>query len=152
MRPHKIKIDNNEEIVLYSSIECKGIIGNDSRHYVLDLLRMFPPDLNYLPHEMNELGEESKKLNFPRKFRHKLCSLRQELIESFVDNKYVQFVKFAALQLQQLNAKKAENSSDEAKSPIDEAEKEIEDAKQLIKELTSSAGNLFSYIMNCGIF
>ena len=49
MRPHKIKIDNNDEIVLYSSIECKGIIGNDSRHYVLDLLRMFPPDLNYLP-------------------------------------------------------------------------------------------------------
>ena len=49
MRPHTIKIDNNEEIMLYSSIECKGIIGNDSRHYVLDLLRMFPPDLNYLP-------------------------------------------------------------------------------------------------------
>lgn len=142
MRPHKIKIDNNEEIVLYSSIECKGIIGNDSRHYVLDLLRMFPPDLNYLPHEENELSEESKKLAFPRKFRHKLCSLRQELIESFVDNKYVQFVKFAALQLQQLNAKKAENSTDEAKNPIDEAEKEIEDAKQLIKELTSSTGKL----------
>lgn len=49
MRPHKIRIENNEEIVMYSSIECKGIIGNDSRHYVLDLLRMFPPDLNYLP-------------------------------------------------------------------------------------------------------
>ena len=49
MRPHKIKIDNNEELVMHSSIECKGIIGNDSRHYVLDLLRMFPPDLNYLP-------------------------------------------------------------------------------------------------------
>lgn len=37
---------------MYSSIECKGIIGNDSRHYVLDLLRMFPPDLNYLPGKM----------------------------------------------------------------------------------------------------
>ena len=98
-----------------------------------------------MPHEENELGEESKKLAFPRKFRHKLCSLRHELIESFVDNKYVQFVKFAALQLQQLNAKKAENSTDEAKNPIDEAEKEIEDAKQLIKELTSSTGRLFCF-------
>jgi hypothetical protein len=37
---------------MFSSIECKGIIGNDSRHYVLDLLRMFPPDLNYLPGKM----------------------------------------------------------------------------------------------------
>lgn len=49
MRPHKIKIEGKDEIVLYSSVECKGIIGNDSRHYILDLLRMFPPDLNYLP-------------------------------------------------------------------------------------------------------
>jgi protein TIF31 len=49
MRPHKIQVENNQEIMLYSSIECKGIVGNDSRHYVLDLLRMFPPDLNYLP-------------------------------------------------------------------------------------------------------
>jgi protein TIF31 len=53
MRPHKIRVENNDEIMLYSSIECKGIIGNDSRYYLLDLLRMFPPDLNYLPLEEN---------------------------------------------------------------------------------------------------
>ena len=51
MRPHKIRVNDNEEIMLYSSVECKGIIGNDSRYYLLDLLRMFPPDLNYLPIE-----------------------------------------------------------------------------------------------------
>lgn len=33
---------------LYSSIESKGIVGNDSRHYILDLLRTFPPDVHYL--------------------------------------------------------------------------------------------------------
>jgi protein TIF31 len=52
IRPHKIKLENEQELEMYSSIECKGIIGNDSRHYVLDLLRMFPPDLNYLPGKM----------------------------------------------------------------------------------------------------
>lgn len=41
----------NEEIELLSSIECKGIVGNDQRHYILDLLRTFPPDVNYLPGE-----------------------------------------------------------------------------------------------------
>lgn len=46
--PHKVLNDNNEEIELCSSVECKGIIGNDGRHYVLDLLRTFPPDLNFL--------------------------------------------------------------------------------------------------------
>lgn len=40
--------DAGEEIELCSSVECKGIIGNDSRHYVLDLLRTFPPDVNFL--------------------------------------------------------------------------------------------------------
>ena len=24
-------------------------MGNDQRHYVLDLLRTFPPDVNYMP-------------------------------------------------------------------------------------------------------
>jgi hypothetical protein len=31
----------------------QGIIGNDGRHYVLDLLRTFPPDVNFLPGELN---------------------------------------------------------------------------------------------------
>lgn len=46
--PHKVINDAGEEVELCSSVECKGIIGNDSRHYVLDLLRTFPPDVNFL--------------------------------------------------------------------------------------------------------
>lgn len=41
--------EKDEEVLLCSSIECKGIVGNDQRHYILDLLRTFPPDVNYLP-------------------------------------------------------------------------------------------------------
>merc|ERR1712127_131066 len=113
LRPHKIMLEDKEETVLYSCIECKGIVGNDSRHYVLDLLRMFPPDLNYLPSAQEDSekaveaiedgNKEEKKVveEFkPREFRHKLCSLRQELIESYVDSKYVEFVKFAANKIQ----------------------------------------------------
>nr|CAD7439831.1 unnamed protein product [Timema bartmani] len=46
--PHKVFNDKNEEVELCSSVECKGIIGNDGRHYILDLLRTFPPDINFL--------------------------------------------------------------------------------------------------------
>jgi protein TIF31 len=31
--------EKKEEVELCSSVECKGIIGNDGRHYILDLLR-----------------------------------------------------------------------------------------------------------------
>ena len=132
MRPHKVHVEGKEEILMYSSIECKGIIGNDSRHYVLDLLRMFPPDLNYLPNEEVELGEASATLGFPKQFRHRLCCLRQELVESYVDEKYVQFVKFAAKEIQQMNKEKIEKvqrAEAAEKEAAEEAKKEIENGE-----------------------
>lgn len=46
--PHNVFNDKGESVELCSSVECKGIIGNDGRHYILDLLRTFPPDVNFL--------------------------------------------------------------------------------------------------------
>lgn len=138
MRPHKIQVEDSEELVLYSSIECKGIVGNDSRHYVLDLLRMFPPDVNYLPNEEVELDQASKDLAFPKPFRHKLCCLRQELIEAFVDDKYVQFVKYAATEIQQMNKEKQEKLAADKEAALEQGEtaeplKQIEEAKELVE-------------------
>lgn len=62
----------------------QGIIGNDARHYLLDLLRTFPPDVNFMPELESELSECVKSNGFPRPFKHKLTTLRQELIEHFV--------------------------------------------------------------------
>jgi protein TIF31 len=49
IKPHSIKTEKGDIIELLTAVECKGIVGNDGRHYLLDLLRMMPPDLNYLP-------------------------------------------------------------------------------------------------------
>lgn len=46
--PHSVISANGDTVELCSSVECKGIIGNDGRHYILDLLRTFPPDVNFL--------------------------------------------------------------------------------------------------------
>lgn len=46
--PHTVINEKEEEVLLCSSVECKGIVGNDGRHYILDLLRTFPPDVNFL--------------------------------------------------------------------------------------------------------
>ena len=75
--PHKVLNEKQEEIEVCSSIECKGIIGNDGRHYILDLLRTFPPDVNFLQSADVEFGPASKKYGFPQRHPHKLATIRQ---------------------------------------------------------------------------
>ncbi|XP_048374702.1 clustered mitochondria protein homolog isoform X2 [Sphaerodactylus townsendi] len=108
IQKHEVLNDKNEEVELCSSVECKGIIGNDGRHYILDLLRTFPPDLNFLPMEGEEMPDECQKMGFPKQHRHKLCCLRQELVDAFVEHRYLLFMKLAALQLMQQKASKQE--------------------------------------------
>ncbi|XP_011480902.1 clustered mitochondria protein homolog isoform X2 [Oryzias latipes] len=109
---HSVLNEKDEKVELCSSVECKGIIGNDGRHYILDLLRTFPPDLNFLPVDGEELSAESKRLGFPRQHRHRLACLRQELIEAFVEHRYLLFMKMAALQLMQQKANRDSNKTD----------------------------------------
>ncbi|XP_053205036.1 clustered mitochondria protein homolog [Panonychus citri] len=104
--PHKVLNEKEEEIEICSSVECKGIIGNDGRHYILDLLRTFPPDVNFSPMPLDEYSEEVKSMGYPRIHRHKLCCLRQELVDAFVEAKYMMFIKLAAYHLQQSGLKK----------------------------------------------
>ncbi|XP_034556183.1 clustered mitochondria protein homolog isoform X1 [Notolabrus celidotus] len=103
---HNVLNEKNDSVELCSSVECKGIIGNDGRHYILDLLRTFPPDMNFLPVDGEVLPPESQRQGFPRQHRHRLACLRQELIEAFVEHRYLLFMKMAALQLMQQKANK----------------------------------------------
>ncbi|XP_013164732.1 PREDICTED: clustered mitochondria protein homolog isoform X2 [Papilio xuthus] len=129
--PHSVISANGETVELCSSVECKGIIGNDGRHYILDLLRTFPPDVNFLQLEDDELREDIKSMGFPIIHKHKLCCLRQELVDSFVESRYFMFIRYAAFHLQQLSAKRLRDTSElksvEAKKEEDKKEvKEIE--------------------------
>ncbi|XP_028517938.1 clustered mitochondria protein homolog [Exaiptasia diaphana] len=90
IRPHMVLGNNSEEVEICSSIECKGIIGADGRHYILDLFRTFPPDANFSG------GNENSTAVYPRSYKHKLCCLRPELIESFIAYSYVVFLKLVA--------------------------------------------------------
>jgi len=141
--PHKVVNDKQEEVELCSSVECKGIIGNDGRHYILDLLRTFPPDVNFLKIEGMELSKEAQALGFPIEHKHKLSCLRQELIDAFVESRYMMFIKYAAVQLQQLGLKKQiepikkeENKKDEGSEK--ESEMEEDEAKRIVESMTDS--------------
>uniref|UniRef100_A0AAQ5YFY6 Clustered mitochondria protein homolog n=1 Tax=Amphiprion ocellaris TaxID=80972 RepID=A0AAQ5YFY6_AMPOC len=160
---HSVLNDKNDIVELCSSVECKGIIGNDGRHYILDLLRTFPPDLNFLPVDGEELPPESQRQGFPRQHRHRLACLRQELIEAFVEHRYLLFMKMAALQLMQQKANKDSNKTDtpsitetsetsteckngECKSPLEGKELEesipgLAQAKELAETLVAEDGS-----------
>ncbi|XP_053609016.1 clustered mitochondria protein homolog isoform X2 [Plodia interpunctella] len=111
--PHSVISANGETVELCSSVECKGIIGNDGRHYILDLLRTFPPDVNFLQLEDDELREDIKSMGFPIIHKHKLCCLRQELVDSFVEARYFMFIRYAAFHLQQLSAKRQKETPEQ---------------------------------------
>lgn len=153
IHPHCVVNSKSEEVELYSSVECKGIVGNDGRHYILDLLRTFPPDVNFLPVDKEELSDAVQALGFPRKHRHRLACLRQELVDAFVEHRYMLFVKNAAFQFQQLRLRKmqeAEQSKAKEKSETEgqegvqvEATKtqdeiETEEAKKIVETLTDA--------------
>uniref|UniRef100_A0A7N8XT16 Clustered mitochondria protein homolog n=2 Tax=Mastacembelus armatus TaxID=205130 RepID=A0A7N8XT16_9TELE len=155
---HNVLNEKNETVELCSSVECKGIIGNDGRHYILDLLRTFPPDLNFLPVDGEELPPESQRQGFPRQHRHRLACLRQELIEAFVEHRYLLFMKMAALQLMQQKANKDSNktetpaitatseTSTESTSPLEGKELEesipgLAQAKELAETLVAEDGS-----------
>ncbi|RWS27357.1 hypothetical protein B4U80_02506, partial [Leptotrombidium deliense] len=122
--PHFVINEKGEEVEICSSVECKGIIGNDGRHYILDLLRTFPPDVNFVPLDLSEYSDEVKSLGFPREHKHKLCCLRQELVDSFFEARYLMFIKLAAFHLQQLGLKtyKEKELNEAAKQSITEKE------------------------------
>ncbi|XP_035522941.1 clustered mitochondria protein homolog isoform X2 [Morone saxatilis] len=102
---HQVLDHKNSPVELCSGIETKGILGNDGRPYILDLLRTFPPDLNFQFSETEERGEvpkECQSFGYPRRHHHSLASLRPELIEAFVQHRYELYVKMVSQGLSQL--------------------------------------------------
>ncbi|XP_041657329.1 clustered mitochondria protein homolog isoform X2 [Cheilinus undulatus] len=96
---HQVLDHNNSPVELCSGIETKGILGNDGRAYILDLLRTFPPDLNFQFSEMKnklEVPEVCRSFGYPRRHHHSLSSLRPELMEAFVQHRYELFVKMVS--------------------------------------------------------
>uniref|UniRef100_A0A3Q1EZR2 Clustered mitochondria protein homolog n=1 Tax=Acanthochromis polyacanthus TaxID=80966 RepID=A0A3Q1EZR2_9TELE len=138
---HSVLNEKNDTVELCSSVECKGIIGNDGRHYILDLLRTFPPDLNFLPVDGEELPPESQRQGFPRQHRHRLACLRQELIEAFVEHRYLLFMKMAALQLMQQKANKDSSKADAPGKELEESIPGLAQAKELAETLVAEDGS-----------
>ncbi|XP_064959485.1 clustered mitochondria protein-like isoform X2 [Musa acuminata AAA Group] len=67
LKEHTVLDGSGNAVKLAAPIECKGIVGSDDRHYLLDLMRVTPRDVNYI-------GPV-----------HRFCVLRPELVASFCE-------------------------------------------------------------------
>ncbi|KAF6141869.1 hypothetical protein GIB67_003240 [Kingdonia uniflora] len=65
LKEHTVLDGSGKGVKLAAPVECKGIVGTDDRHYLLDLMRATPRDANYM-------GPESR-----------FCVLRPELVNAF---------------------------------------------------------------------
>ncbi|GBG58709.1 hypothetical protein CBR_g110 [Chara braunii] len=74
---HSVEDGSGKSVKLCGPVECKGIVGSDDRHYILDLMRTSPRDNHYT-------GPNSR-----------LCVLRPELVASFCQSEALEKVKDA---------------------------------------------------------
>lgn len=51
------------------------------------------------------MSEDAREMGYPLEHPHKLCCLRQELVDSFVESRYMTFIKVAAYHLQKFGFK-----------------------------------------------
>ncbi|CAF4258898.1 unnamed protein product [Rotaria sp. Silwood2] len=130
IKPHSIKTEKGDVVELLTAVECKGIVGNDGRHYLLDLLRMMPPDLNYLPVDVEHISPAMKQFDYPKTHKHRLCCLRQELIDAFIEQKYVDFYRSIALNLSKLRSTESSTANDTTQQT------NVEEAKRIVNEIS----------------
>ncbi|CAF3555097.1 unnamed protein product [Adineta steineri] len=148
IKPHSIKTEKGDIIELLTAVECKGIIGNDGRHYLLDLLRMMPPDLNYLPVDVEHISPAMKQLEYPQTYKHRLCCLRQELIDAFIEQKYVDFYRSIALNLSKLRTNESTTNDSTEQTNVEEVKRivneiSVEDnSREIIQSACRSIGSV----------
>ncbi|RHN66156.1 putative clustered mitochondria protein [Medicago truncatula] len=118
LKEHSVLDGSGNVLKLAAPVECKGIVGGDDRHYLLDLLRVTPRDANYT-------GPGSR-----------FCILRPELINAFC-----QVQAAEASKPKDITSEGAENISTESQNATDEDKPDLtkEEKTEDVKEQASAS-------------
>ncbi|CAJ0921058.1 14866_t:CDS:10 [Entrophospora sp. SA101] len=113
---HSVSDSKGNSVKLHTSLETKGLMGDDGRRYLFDLYRLNPVDIEFLEKECEPKEESDLPL-----YSHKLTLLRPELIESFWDYKFRLWLQEKANRKQNEETKdsKPEDSKPEDSKPED---------------------------------
>ncbi|KAL1346287.1 hypothetical protein HN51_019976 [Arachis hypogaea] len=124
LKEHSVLDGSGNAFKLAAPVECKGIVGGDDRHYLLDLLRVTPRDANYT-------GPGSR-----------FCILRPELITAYCQAQAVETSKSETTSQEASNvAADSENAAEADKVDITKEEKTVtkEEKTGDTKELVSAS-------------
>ncbi|KAK9058159.1 hypothetical protein SSX86_022999 [Deinandra increscens subsp. villosa] len=133
VKEHTVLDGSGNVFQIAAPVECKGIVGSDDRHYLLDLMRVTPRDANYT-------GPNSK-----------FCILRPELITAFCQAEAAKTLK--SKREPEEASKSVDPSKDDNVEQVDQAEaatipetsdtkpNESED-KAVVEESGSKAGDV----------
>ncbi|XP_059844021.1 clustered mitochondria protein homolog isoform X1 [Hypanus sabinus] len=152
IQKHLILNEMEQPIMLCSSVDCKGVVGNDGRRYLLDLFRTFPSDLNYLPMDGEELHEECQSLGFPKEYRHKLCCLRPELVESFIQHKHMQFSKLLKEKMSRSDRRNSLMEDGDSAIRTFDYIRDAEEMKAICQEVGSISESVFDIRFNLNVY
>ncbi|XP_039627681.1 clustered mitochondria protein homolog [Polypterus senegalus] len=139
IQKHGVLLSSGKQISIYSSADCKGIVGNDGRYYILDLYHTYPPDLNFQPQNQERDGTSTGLLH---EFPHQFYRLRPEVIKSFVQQKYSQFMRIVM--------EKMQDTADDGTKPSLEAAgpKGVDAVRVACKEVGSVSDIMFEIRFN----
>ncbi|KAL2330845.1 hypothetical protein Fmac_018426 [Flemingia macrophylla] len=108
LKEHLVLDGSGNVFKLAAPVECKGIVGGDDRHYLLDLLRVTPRDANYT-------GPGSR-----------FCILRPELITAFCQAQATETLKS-----KEMNSQEADNLASNSQKVAD-ADNPVNDSRNAV--------------------
>ncbi|KAL5175827.1 Clustered mitochondria protein [Glycine soja] len=122
LKEHLVLDGSGNLFKLAAPVECKGIVGGDDRHYLLDLLRVTPRDANYT-------GPGSR-----------FCILRSELISAYCRAQAAEILK------------SKEKNPQEADNLDSTKEEKTEDVKVLASVTTKASDGCEDIVFNPNVF
>ncbi|KAJ3216138.1 Intracellular distribution of mitochondria [Dinochytrium kinnereticum] len=85
---HVVVDGEGQKHTLFTSVDTKGITGEDGRRYLLDLSRVTPVDIEFLDQVDKEASEPAEGDATPLPaYPHRMTLLRTELVEMYHDTK-----------------------------------------------------------------
>ncbi|RDX61659.1 Clustered mitochondria protein, partial [Mucuna pruriens] len=144
LKEHLVLDGSGNVFKLAAPVECKGIVGGDDRHYLLDLLRVTPRDANYT-------GPGSR-----------FCILRPELITAFCQFYTTGSLKQAqaaeTLKSKEMNSQEADKLVNDSQNAADAdklgstKEEKTEDFKELASVTAKASDGCEDIVFNPNVF
>lgn len=129
VKKHPVWDKEGRKHVLEGSVETKGLLGTDSRKYILDLYRLTPLDITWIEDHWSDSADERAITN--KNYPHRMTVLRPELIEAYWRLKMGEYVND---ELEKRKSAAASNGNESLNKKLENSLESSENAKDSSSE------------------